>query len=77
MSLSRTGRQIVMERLMAAVRGATTADLQRAAEFLEFAKDVRKGCAKQRGGARKAQQKAREQEAEDRYWRNVKRNAGL
>lgn len=34
---------------------ATTADLQRAAEFLEDARLVRKGCTSQRRAARKAQ----------------------
>jgi hypothetical protein len=37
------------------MRQATVADLQRAAEFLEFAREVRKGCAKQRSGARRKQ----------------------
>lgn len=40
------------------MRTATTADLQRAAQLLEFAYDVRKGCSKQRAGARKAQSQA-------------------
>lgn len=44
-----------MERLQAAMRTATTADLQRAAQFLEFAAEVRQGCTKQRGRARRAQ----------------------
>jgi hypothetical protein len=34
---------------------ATTADLQRAAEFLERAREVRQGCRKQRTNARKNQ----------------------
>lgn len=38
------------------IRHATTADLQRAAEFLAFAKEVRDGCSKQRRASRKAQQ---------------------
>lgn len=58
MSLARSGRQIILERLHAAMRTATTADLQRAAQLLEFAYDVRKGCSKQRAGARKAQSQA-------------------
>lgn len=40
------------------IRHATTADLQRAAEFLAFAKEVRDGCSKQRRSSRKAQQTA-------------------
>jgi hypothetical protein len=50
-----TGRQIVMQRLSEAIQRANTADLQRAAMFLEWAWDVRKGCAKQRGAARRSQ----------------------
>lgn len=34
---------------------ATTADLQRAAEFLERAREVRNGCSKQRAKSRKNQ----------------------
>ena len=37
------------------IKQATTADLQRAAQFLEWAREVRKGCAKQRGRARRDQ----------------------
>jgi len=37
---------------------ARTADLQRAAAFLEWARGIRKGCSKQRGGARVAQSNA-------------------
>jgi hypothetical protein len=47
-----------MQRLSAAIQRANTADLQRAAMFLEWAWDVRKGCAKQRGSARRAQSNA-------------------
>lgn len=56
--MSLTGRQIVMERLGEAIRRATTADLQRAAMFLEWAWDVRRGCSKQRRQARGAQANA-------------------
>jgi hypothetical protein len=58
MSRARTGREIVMAWLMEEVRQASTADLQRAADFLEWARKVRKGCSKQRAGARKAQSDA-------------------
>ncbi len=34
---------------------ATTADLQRAAEFLEGARDIRLGCRRQRTASRKSQ----------------------
>jgi hypothetical protein len=37
------------------MRLATVADLQRAAQFLEFARVVRKGCDKQRAKARRVQ----------------------
>jgi hypothetical protein len=40
------------------IRLATTADLQRAAAFLEFAREVRRGATKQRGRARQAQANA-------------------
>lgn len=50
-----TGRQLVVAWLHDEIRQASTADLQRAAQFLEWARQVRKGCAKQRGLSRKAQ----------------------
>jgi hypothetical protein len=43
-----TGRQIVVAWLHDEMRHATVADLQRAAEFLAFAREVRKGCKQQR-----------------------------
>jgi len=61
----RTGRQIIMARLQQAVAKSTTADLQRAAQLLEFAYDVRKGCSKQRAGARKAQSQAWKKHVDD------------
>lgn len=54
-----------MERLQLAIRTATTADLQRAAQFLEFAYQVRKGCNKQRAGARAAQANAWRKKVDD------------
>ena len=54
--MARTGRQIMVAWLQDEIRHATTADLQRAAEFLAFAKEVRDGCSKQRRSSRKAQQ---------------------
>jgi hypothetical protein len=56
--MGQTGREIVLERLYAAVRQAKTADLHRAAAFLEWAFEIRKGCKKQRTGARKEQANA-------------------
>lgn len=58
MSRARTGRELMLEWLQQEVRMAKTADLQRAAAFLEWARQIRKGCAKQRGGARVAQANA-------------------
>lgn len=56
--MAKTGRELVLERLYAAIRRATAADLQRAAMFLEWAYDIRRGCDKQRSSARKAQAQA-------------------
>jgi hypothetical protein len=53
-----SARKEIMGRLLRAVARATTADLQRAAMFLEWAWDVRAGCTKQRGRARKRQMDA-------------------
>lgn len=44
-----------MEWLLREVRVAKTADLQRMAAFLQWAREVRAGCSKQRAGARRAQ----------------------
>ena len=56
--MSRTGRELVLAWLYKEIKAARTADLQRAAAFLQWAKEVRKGCSKQRGGARVAQANA-------------------
>jgi hypothetical protein len=48
-----TGRELMVAWLRDEITKARTADLQRAAEFLEFARQVRGGCAKQRAKARK------------------------
>ena len=53
--MAKTGREIVLERLYAAVRRARTADLQRAAMFLEWAYEVRLGSKRNRASARQAQ----------------------
>ena len=50
-----TGRQIVMVRLGKAIARATAGEILRAAEFLEFAYDCRKGCQAQRKKARERQ----------------------
>ena len=50
-----TGRQIIMRYLQYEIARATTADLQRAAEFLEGARGIRRGCTKQRRESRKSQ----------------------
>lgn len=43
-----TGRELQMERLMKACKTAMAADIHRAADFLERAKDIRDGCREQR-----------------------------
>jgi hypothetical protein len=53
-----TGRQIMVRYLQAEMVQATTADLQRAADFLAWAREVRSGCARQRSSAKRAQREA-------------------
>ena len=55
MSKPRTGRQLIMDRLTKAIQRSTTGDLQRAAMFLERAKEVRAGSRNQRTIARQSQ----------------------
>ena len=50
-----TGKEIILRYLQYEIKHATTADLQRAAEFLEGARLVRKGCTVQRRESRKSQ----------------------
>lgn len=52
----KTGRQIILTYLQYEIARASTADLQRAAEFLERAREIRRGCRNQRTKARKQQQ---------------------
>ena len=52
----KTGREIMLAYLSYEISRATTADLQRAANFLEGAREIRAGCRKQRTKARKEQQ---------------------
>jgi hypothetical protein len=51
--------------LMREVRQAKTADLHRAAAFLEWARGIRKGCSRQRSGARTAQSNAWRKKVDD------------
>ena len=60
-----TGRQIIMRFLHYEIARATTADLQRAAEFLEGAREVRKGCKVQRNESRKSQAKGWRKHVDD------------
>lgn len=53
--MARTGRELMVAWLQDEMRQATTADLQRAASLLQFAREVRKGCKQQRISARRAQ----------------------
>lgn len=55
MSPARTGRQIILDWLYEEIRQAKTADLQRAAGFLAWARELRKGCTTARRSSRKAQ----------------------
>lgn len=48
-------RKQVVGNLLKALPRATTADIQRATRFLEWAFDVRAGCRKQRSAARRRQ----------------------
>tara|TARA_R100000781_G_scaffold111463_1_gene77901 strand:+ start:3195 stop:3407 length:213 start_codon:yes stop_codon:yes gene_type:complete len=52
---SRTARQIIMEELNKEICLAMTADLQRAANFLKGAREVRAGSKKQRRISRERQ----------------------
>ena len=61
----KSGRQIVMERLNKAIQLAMTADLQRAAMFLEGAREVRKGSRRQRTTARSSQATAWQKKVDD------------
>ena len=65
MSRPKTGRELVLDWLNREIRAARTADLQRAAAFLEWARAIRKGCSKQRGGARVAQANAWRKKVDD------------
>jgi hypothetical protein len=65
MSRPKTGRELVLDWLNREIRAARTADLQRAAAFLEWARAIRKGCSKQRGGARVAQSNAWRKNVDD------------
>jgi len=51
----RSGRQLIMDRLTKAISRSTTGDLQRAAMFLERAREVRAGSRNQRTNARQSQ----------------------
>ena len=50
-----SGRQLIMDRLKRAISRSTTGDLQRAAMFLERAREVRAGSRNQRTIARQSQ----------------------
>ena len=60
-----TGRQLILKWLQDEVRQASLADLQRAAAFLEFARQVRKGSAAQRSANRRLQSSAWRKYADD------------
>lgn len=52
-----TGREIMLRYLRYEISRATTADLQRAAQFLEGARHIRQGCRQQRSESRASQAK--------------------
>jgi hypothetical protein len=54
----KSGRQLILERLYKAMNLSTTADLQRAAMFLERAQEIRNGCRNQRNTSRSNQRTA-------------------
>jgi len=56
--MARSGRELMVAWLRDEIRLATVADLQRAAAFLEFARQTRGECATKRRGARTAQSSA-------------------
>jgi hypothetical protein len=61
----KSGRQIILERLNRAIQLAMTADLERAALFLERAREVRRGCRTQRSNSRAAQSNAWKKKVDD------------
>ena len=65
MPLPKSGRQLMLDRLYAAVRSATTADIQRAAMLLEGAKKIRAGSSRQRSSARSAQANSWKKKVDD------------
>ena len=65
MTLPKSGRQMMLDRLYLAVRSATTADIQRAAMLLEGAKKIRAGSSRQRSSARSAQASAWKKKVDD------------
>ncbi len=65
MTLPKSGRQMMLDRLYLAVRSATTADIQRAAMLLEGAKKIRAGSSRQRSSARSAQATAWKKKVDD------------
>lgn len=65
MPLPKSGRQLMLDRLYAAVRSATTADIQRAAMLLEGAKKIRAGSSRQRSSARSSQANAWKKKVDD------------
>lgn len=50
-----TGRQLAMQRLLAAAAESWVSDIDRAALFLERAREVREGCRESRNVSRKSQ----------------------
>jgi hypothetical protein len=61
----KSGRDIILTHLNYEIARATTADLLRAANFLEGAREVRAGCRQQRTQSRKNQQRGWRKHVDD------------
>ncbi len=56
--MAQTGRQLILTWLTTEITQASTGDLQRAAQFLAFAREVRRGKGRSRGQGRARQNHA-------------------
>ena len=61
----KSGRELIRDALLEEIRRAKTADLQRALQFLEFARDVRSGKTRKRSASRKAQSESWKKEVDN------------
>ena len=56
--MQRSGRAIAMDRLLTAAKLSSAGDIQRAAMFLERAREIRRGCRQDRSESRASQASA-------------------